>query len=90
MMNLPFSKTLAAGLVLAGGLALSATSAMAACGPGYKPVKWGNSGNTVCVLIAGYPTDNLAANPSPPQPMAEMSLKQLKLMQSRRAKRRKR
>jgi hypothetical protein len=40
----------AAVAMLAGQLAVS-TSALAACGPGYKPVKH-SSGNTVCVLDA--------------------------------------
>ena len=40
----------AVAMMLAGQLAAS-TSALAACGPGYKPVKH-SSGNTVCVLDA--------------------------------------
>jgi len=80
----------AAGLVLVGGMVLSASSAMAGCGPGYKPIKWKDSGNTVCVLIAGYPTNNLTAKPSRPLPAVSLRKSRLQALQPYRAARRKR
>ena len=45
----------AAALLLASQLAMSVSAEANACRPGYKPVKYQNSGNTVCVLdvVAG-------------------------------------
>ena len=73
-MKATFAATLGAGLVaLASQLAFS-TSASAACGPGYKPVRH-SSGNTVCVLDVGGPTKFKAKTPVQPQPAVKPQLK---------------
>ncbi len=70
-------------IALAGGLLMS-SSAMAACGPGYKPVKWQNSGNTVCVLDAAAGNNTLATPTTGPGPTASKRPRRLQIKKAKR------
>jgi hypothetical protein len=51
-MTSKFAVLLAAAVIAMAGQVVSSGTASAACKPGYKPVKYQNSGNTVCVIDA--------------------------------------
>jgi hypothetical protein len=52
VMTSKFAMLLAAAAIAMAGWAASSGTASAACRPGYKPMKYQNSGNTVCVIDA--------------------------------------
>lgn len=62
------------GTVLLSGAAMAAT-----CGPGYKPVKWQNSGNTVCILDVAAGNNTLANPGSRPRPGAKFKNRKMKI-----------